>query len=90
MSELLELTSNGELWRCVEGHTYLVTTDEIPDCPTCAEIKAAEDKRGKEVLELICDRIYEFTDKVSVGAAGLLGDVRNKVRQAYKERYEQG
>lgn len=52
-------------------------------------IKAAEKKRGEGVLELACGTIYDYTDKVSVGAAGLLGDVRNKVRQAYKERYEQ-
>ncbi len=59
MSELLELTSNGEMWRCMEGHIFLVATDEVPGCPTCAEIKAAKDKRGKEVLKMALAEVAE-------------------------------
>lgn len=42
----------------------------------CAETKAAEDKRGEEVLEMAC--------------RGTIPEYEQSLRQAYKERYDQG
>ncbi len=33
-------------------------TLKVTDCPVCAQIKAAEDKRGEEVLGLLKDKFY--------------------------------
>lgn len=61
-------------------------------CPTCAEIRAAEDKRGKEVLELVCARIKSFRDQIpeslmSTPTILSLQATENDIRQAYQERF---
>ncbi len=69
--------------RCTEDcwHFYVVHNDEPEDmpCPVCAEIKAAEDKRGEEVLEFLCERI---TSRVS------LKILPECLRRDYQERFK--
>ena len=45
-----------------------------------AEIKAAEDKRGEEVLEWVIERCREVSE-------GEEDPVEDEVRQAYQERF---
>lgn len=65
----------------------------------CTEIKVAEDKRGKEVLELVCKKVCKRCDKEVLGGweegvwvhifrNGVADCDANNIRQAYKERYE--
>ncbi len=54
-------------------------------CPTCAEIKAAEDKRGAEVLKII---IESFEESHKEGVARSI-TIEN-MRQAYEDLHDQG
>jgi len=56
-----------------------------------AEIRGAEDKRGEEVLELALKEIEdEITDNLVSPFDNVLKRINLVIRQAYKERYEQG
>lgn len=49
MSELCDF-----LFACEEDHLFDSNDPAPSECPLCAKIKAAEDKRGEEVLKLGC------------------------------------
>lgn len=70
-------------------------TLKLTKCPVCAQIKAAEKKRGEEVLKLACGIIKSFRERIpeslmSTPTIVSLQATENDIRQAYKERYEQG
>lgn len=74
------------------------TISDMPPCSICAQIKAAEDKRGKEVLDLALGAFrrqiiieLECSPTASTAIAERWDRCRDAIRQAYKERFgEQG
>ena len=77
---------------CNHFHKSHDNDPEDMPCPVCAQIKAAEDKRGEEVLELACTKIEDLKSKIpenlmSTPTLMTLDIAVTDIAKAYKERF---
>lgn len=72
-------------WRLKDGDTVRM----FDPCPVCTQIKAAEDKRGEEVLEMACEEVKKDLEHLALNVdyPNLASRIEKIVHQAYKERF---